>query len=107
MRINTDKKYYVISLKHTKPGDRFITLWGPNDTGYFYNRHQAGIYEGYDTGYHDSGSMPVEVSDLESLFVYSPAGQGHESGFKLPNRNSTWNKIGHLLVRGKLVKIQE
>lgn len=59
--------YYIISLKHTGKNDRFITLWRPDNAGYCWFKENAGLYDGYEKGYHDSCNnlpVPEEVANL-------------------------------------------
>ncbi len=94
-RINQGTNYYIISGKHTNPNDEFITLWRPDDAGYCYAKEHAGIYDGYEKGYHDT-DIVVEASKLEPLFIKT------ENYHMLPNHNSVWKQLGYMLKRGKL-----
>jgi hypothetical protein len=40
-----EKKYFYISLKHTKRNDAVFTFWGPNNAGYCYYKEWAGLYD--------------------------------------------------------------
>lgn len=65
--------YYIISLKHTRKTDKWITLWRPNNAGYCYAQSDAGIYPDYERGYHDAegDSLPIKTHILDGLFVNS------------------------------------
>lgn len=39
-----DKKYYIVSLKHTSKGDAALTFWGANWNGYTWDKKRAGVY---------------------------------------------------------------
>jgi len=65
------KEYYVISVKHTWRGDRYITVWGPDDRGYRLRLNKAGRYSedrvrahlGYYNSGHSDIAVPVEVCE--------------------------------------------
>ena len=65
--------YYIISLKHTKRSDKYITLWRPLNCGYCYAKEDAGKYNEIIDGYHniDGDSLPIEVEKLDELFLNS------------------------------------
>lgn len=63
-------KYYIICLKHTNKKDAYLTLWRPNNGGYCWFKDNAGVYDGYEKGYHDScNSIPVLKEKLDNLFT--------------------------------------
>ena len=63
-------KYYIICLKHTRKKDSFFTLWRPNNAGYCWFKDHAGVYDGYEKGYHDScNNVPVLKEVLDKLFI--------------------------------------
>lgn len=63
-------KYYIISLKNTKKKESFFTLWRPDNAGYCWFKDNAGIYDGYEKGYHDSNNnIPVLKDELDKLFT--------------------------------------
>lgn len=63
-------KYYIISLKHTREDEQYLTLWRPDNGGYCYFREYAGVYDGYEKGYHDSdNNIPVLEKVLDEMFV--------------------------------------
>lgn len=61
--------YIIVSAKHTKNGDRFVTLWGADNRGYTYSFTQCGRYSSEDveghSGYYDNGvsafAVPAEI----------------------------------------------
>ena len=93
-------------MKHTNKRDKFITLWGKNNCGYYTSTEGAGLYETPIDGYHNSppDSIPVEREKLEKLTVcVNQAGAGwhcvpncqavlEELGFK-------WNRRGNLILK--------
>jgi hypothetical protein len=40
----SDTKYHIISLKHTKSNDTYLTLWRPDSKGYCWPISMAGEY---------------------------------------------------------------
>ncbi|MCE7039171.1 hypothetical protein [Dyadobacter sp. CY312] len=102
-RINTDKQYRIVSMKHTLKNDRFITLWGPNDAGYHWSKEMSGIYEGYVPGYHESErNMPITEEFANILF--KPVNYEGKEKHMILNTISNTNKLGLKWVKGKLVK---
>lgn len=94
--------YYIISLKHTRPDDAFLTLWGPDNCGYFYSKEEAGIYEAPIEGYHDSDeNIPIHENTAERLFMDLK----NLGGMRIiPNNEATWNFLGFELSGKKLIK---
>lgn len=95
--VNPGTKYYIISAKHTNAKDEFITLWRPDNAGYCYAKEHAGVYNGYEKGYHDT-DIVVEADKLEPLFIKVEDMGVH----RLPNHNSVWKQLGYKLHKGKL-----
>lgn len=63
-------EFYIVSLKHTRRKDRYVTLWKPDDRGYCFRTSNAGRYaEGNvraHLGYYNSGTsiaVPCDVID--------------------------------------------
>lgn len=68
--------FYVISLKHTRRTDRYVTLWKPNDRGYCFRTTNAGRYAEEmvraHLGYYNSGTsiaVPCEVIDSRTVMT--------------------------------------
>lgn len=58
--------YYYISLKWTHKQDAFITLWGPNSSGYQWYQSWIGKYDSaytYDKDEYDVKSIPCSIAD--------------------------------------------
>lgn len=68
---NPDQEYYVVSLKHTNKKDKYMTLWRPNNAGYCWPLELAGVYNGYEPGYHhhDGENIAVRVSHMPKKFI--------------------------------------
>jgi len=93
--------HYIVSLKHTRKDEDFITLWGPNNRGYFYTKAMVGVYDNIEKGYHDSdSSFPVKVEDAEGLFINIQ--HFGETISAIPNCNAALKKLGLKWNKGKL-----
>ncbi|WP_191058542.1 hypothetical protein [Geminicoccus harenae] len=57
--------FYIISVKHTRSDQRYITLWGADDCGYKQRLNTAGRYTEDNVrarlGYYNSGSSTIAV----------------------------------------------
>jgi hypothetical protein len=97
--------YYIISLQHTKKGEKFITLWRPNNRGYCMNKEWAGIYTELISGYHDNPEecLLLKVEEAERLFVKDTDYWG-EPHLAIPNNKTVWDKIGVKMTKHGLVK---
>jgi len=70
--INPLVKYYIVSLKHTNRKDKYITLWRPKNAGYCWPLELAGVYDGYQHGYHNSGpteNVPVPAAEIPAKLL--------------------------------------
>jgi len=84
-------KFYIISLKHTLPGDKCITLWAPDNAGYVTDTRSAGLYENPSVGYHDEYfAMPVSQIDVERICIYA----SRRRTTSLPNTAKVWAALG-------------
>lgn len=67
---NPEIDYFIVSLSHTEKTDKYFTLWRPDNAGYCYPLELAGLYKGYDDGYHkNSENIPVPVVALPKKFL--------------------------------------
>jgi hypothetical protein len=63
------EKFYIVSIKHTRQGDEFITLWRPNSRGYCWFKQDAGTYDLSEIGYYDNdGNFSISEEKANSLF---------------------------------------
>ena len=96
--------YVLVSLKHTKKEDLFITLWGNNNCGYYFSSDQAGVYKDLEEGYHDSEStLPVEVGQISKLFI-----EAHWDGKPkkmIPNCPAIWKELGLVMKKTGLQRV--
>lgn len=59
---------YILSMKHTKKSDCFLTFWKPDSKGYCFSLNWAGLYENPKPGYHDyEDNMPVDSEIIERM----------------------------------------
>lgn len=92
--------YYVVSVKHTKRCDLYVTVWRPNDCGYAYPLSWAGKYEEdlvlAKLGYYNSGcsavAVPCEVLDRLGVSP-SPGMVDGNVGPVVLNNAATWRAI--------------
>lgn len=91
--INIEKKYRIVSMKHTDKKDSFITLWGPNDAGYHFSEEMSGLYNGYVPGYHDSDDNMAVLNDrIKTLFI-DVTYEGKPKRM-IPNCKAVWDELG-------------
>lgn len=88
--------YYIISLKHTRLEDGYITLWRPDNRGYCYAKEDAGVYMEIKEGYHncDGDSLPIEVEKLEGFFINSDIVSHNQVKRCIPNYKQVWDALG-------------
>lgn len=93
-------KKILVSLKHTKAVDEFITLWRANNSGYTLSLSAAGRYEDIEPGYHDSeNTLPVD------LVKAIDCGINHSEYITvIPNDNYTREALGLKIEKNKLVR---
>lgn len=93
--------YYVISLYHTMPWEKYITIWRPDNAGYCYAKDQAGTYEDFKPGYHENeGNMPISTENLNPIFqkvIYD----GKEKEM-IPNTKEFWDKLSVKMTKNGL-----
>lgn len=97
---NEPRDYYVISEKHTRRDNRYITLWGPDDKGYRFRASSAGRYAEAQVrehlGYYNGGcNLAVPCDVLDPLMVMTtPADQfDGPDGPALLNTRENWKVI--------------
>lgn len=96
---NGEREYFVISVKHNQRSDRYVILWGANDSGYRGRVESAGRYPEsrireqlayYNTG--NNIAVPCEV--IEQLSV--PVEKGFfdtDDGHWVLNNRKNWQQI--------------
>lgn len=97
--------YYIISLHHTNPKEKYLTLWRPNNAGYCYSKEMAGTYENPEIGYHDSDiNMPLPVQQADTLFQETM----YDGQLKnmIPNTKETWKVLGLKMTKNGLQKVK-
>lgn len=98
------EKYYIVCMAHTLKGDKYITLWGPDNAGYHFSREMSGLYNEPQKGYHDSEiNLPITQALAESLFTCVTY-EGKQKHMILNNAHS-WNRLGLAWHKGQLIRI--
>jgi len=98
--------YFIISLTHTNKGDKYITLWRPNNAGYCYSKESAGRYETPQKDYHDSETnMPISEEVADELFIYAKYDFNGEKLHLIPNCGAVWNSLGIKMTKHGLQKL--
>jgi hypothetical protein len=95
----SEQLYYVVSVKHTKREDPYLTLWNPDDNGYCHRACIAGKYaeshvaahlDYYHTGHSD---IAVKCEVIDAMLVMSPPGYLDTPGLVAPNSKAMWFDI--------------
>lgn len=94
------QELYIVSLKHTKRRDRYITIWRSDDAGYCYPLVWAGKYQKDDVlerpGYYNSGcsnvAVPCHVLDCIAI-PPMPGEIDNDAGPVVPNNAESWRRI--------------
>lgn len=91
---------FIISTKHTRLTDRFITFWRPNNCGYTQAIQSAGEYPNPEDGYHISdNAFPVSIRAINSLSIIDDF-----DGVRcqvLPNKKETWLALNQPEIANK------
>lgn len=97
--------FYIISVKHTRRDQRYITLWGADDCGYKQRLNTAGRYPEpavrAKLGYYNSGSstiaVPADVVERLSVGVPPSEFEGADPAPGVPrvlfNTRDTWSEL--------------
>jgi hypothetical protein len=95
---SSDELCYVVSVRHTKRNDRYITFWRKDNAGYAWPLSWAGQYprDEIQQDYHNSGDLaitiPCEVADR--LAVAPEKGRiDNDAGPVVLNNATNWNLI--------------
>ncbi|RQM43817.1 hypothetical protein EHZ19_32205 [Paraburkholderia bannensis] len=94
------KEFYIISEKHTRREDRYVTLWAPDDCGYRFRASRAGRYAEAcvreSLGYYNGGcSLAVPCDVLDPLMVMTTPADCFDGpdGPALLNTRANWKVI--------------
>jgi hypothetical protein len=90
--------YYVVSVKHTKRTDKYITLWNPDDKGYCFSIDKAGKYtfdqiEKSLNYYHTGYDIAVKCEILDAICCKSEEWYLDNICDVVKNKSSTWFDI--------------
>ena len=92
--------FYIVSVKHTRIDDLYITVWRPSDCGYAWPLSWAGKYsedavKGHLDYYHNGHSsiaIPSEVVDALAVPVL-PGTVDNDAGPVVMNSRENWQCI--------------
>jgi len=100
--------YYIISLKHTQKGDKYITLWRTDNSGYCYAQDQAGQYSEIIENYHNckGDSLPFPVDFLNGFFINSDIVSKNQVKKCIPNCKQVWDILKLKMTKAGLVQMQ-
>lgn len=103
--------FYIVSVKHTKRSDKYITVWRPNDAGYCWPLSWAGKYSEFDVlenlSYYNRGddTIAVPCALLDSRSVAPEKGRvDNDAGPVVLNNKENWLKIMELCIRKPMNK---
>jgi hypothetical protein len=93
-----NREFYVISVHHTLREQRYVTLWGPNDGGYYFRTSRAGRYPEdrimSHLGYYNSGcsniAVPCDVIDALTVMTTPRDQLDGPDGPALLNTRAKW-----------------
>lgn len=92
--------FYLVSVKHTKQCDKYVTLWRPSNAGYCNRLHSAGMYNRSEIeakpNYYNNGEMTiaVDVHACERIAVpVEPGWFDDDHGIAIENTAENWATI--------------
>lgn len=98
-------EFYVISVKHTRRSDLYITIWRPDDQGYCWALSNAGKYGRSRVmahlGYYNSGCSNVAVlcHVLDGIAIEpKPGHHDNDAGPVVANNRASWDLINSNLI---------
>lgn len=94
-------EYIIVSLKHTRQEDPYITLWNPENRGYCYRLNIAGRYTEQDLRswpkYYNGGENTIAVNTLRldetMLVMCKDNGYLDIPGYVFPNTEEVWTML--------------
>lgn len=98
--MSEETEYFIVSVKWTERKNPYITLWGPNDSGYRARVGTSGRYAKsevmknlsyYNNSYH---TLAVPCDLLEGFAVdITPGWIDGDGGMWVPNKKAVWDAI--------------
>lgn len=86
--MNTNQKFYVISLCHSTLDEKYITIWRNDNAGYSFLVKEEYAYSEITEGYHNSDSnMAIEKEKLEALTIKV------NGELRVPNCKAVWEAL--------------
>jgi hypothetical protein len=90
--------YYIVSLKHTKASDKYISFWRKNNAGYAWPLSWAGDYSKdailENPRYYNNGEDTISVPKPLALAISTPPTKGdidNDAGPVVLNTMKNWN----------------
>lgn len=100
----SEQLYYVVSVRHTKRADPYLTLWNPDDKGYCHRIEVAGKYAeshiAAHLDYYHSGctNLAVICEVIDCMAVQSAPGYLDTPGLCAPNTHHMWWDIAYAMA---------
>ena len=97
--MSEEKEYFIVSVKWTERREPYITLWGPNDSGYRGRVETSGRYKHADVmkhlSYYNNGcdTLAVVTATIENLAEAIKPGWIDGEGTWVPNKKGSWDAI--------------
>lgn len=98
----------IMSVKHTRPGHRWITFWRPNDAGYSFRMDWCGEYPesaiirqpGYYDSVHGTYAVPAEYVRARAILGHDESGFAH----RVPYTKRMWRKMVRAAARARATR---
>jgi len=100
------ESYVIMSVKHTRRADRWITFWRPDNAGYAWRMDWVGRYDAdrvkEQPGYYDNshGTYAIPAAFVEARAVECEDDSG--VGFRVPNSSSMRRKMVRAAIRARV-----
>lgn len=97
--MSESKEYFIVSVKWTERREPYITLWGPDDSGYRGRIETSGRYQHDDVmkhlSYYNNGcdTLAVNADAINKLAAKVKTGWIDGDGFWVPNIKASWDCI--------------
>lgn len=99
-----EQEYFIVSVKWTERREPYITLWGPNDSGYRARLQTSGRYKHSDVienlSYYNNGcdTLAVLSTTVEKIAEAVKPGWIDGDGTWVPNKKGSWDAILSSLI---------
>jgi hypothetical protein len=103
-----ERTYMIMSVKHTRKGDCWITFWRPGSAGYAYRMDWCGIYPESailaDPYYYDSRhgtyAVPAEYVKARAIEARDESGPA----LRVPHTPRMWRKLVRAACRARVLR---